>query len=297
MAQVQATTWSFPSMIWIPGKSSAQTNPTITATDNVESSPLNTTDQLASDLARDGYAARLSSTYSEGFEQIANGLKPAFNKLPPDPYSLSSGRYRQYSRMVYMPWSGSFEWLPEAQIDGLECSPYDQGSFNSEHQLVRYLPSLPQEVKLDSEFRDLLLKDVSSLRELEAFRIWPVYLGIHLIRLLVKPGELEAVTTPNSMHQDGGTDMYTFVHLVNLENASGGNTLVGDTRCAGLSPERVDEADIRASLRLERPGDLYVVDDQAVSHHASGIRAIDPEAPAVRDIILVGVSPYKPTFF
>lgn len=255
---------------------------------------MNLTLDLTKDLQANGFAADFTA---DSNDPLWADLSPIFESLRIDPYATCSGRYRQYSRLVYLPWSGALDWLPEAVVEGAAYSPYDQGSFNKEYADVRYLPSIDDETKVRVGLRDLLLRDLRSLPDVEAFTIWPVYVGVHLIRLLVKPGEKEAITTPNVMHQDGGKDMHTFVHLVKLDNATGGVTTVGDPDCAGLLPDAIDPQRIRGTLRLERPGDQYVIDDQAVSHYASGITASDDAKPAVRDIILVGVSPYVPTFF
>jgi hypothetical protein len=91
--------------------------------------------------------------------------------------------------------------------------------------------------------------------------------------------------------------MFTFVHLIGLENATGGETLVASPACVGMSPADVPDEDRLDRLRLERPLDWYAVNDQMVSHYASPIRAEDTQAPATRDVVLLGISPYKPIFF
>lgn len=235
-----------------------------------------------------------------GFEAtqaaVPRDVKDAFADLAKDPYAPESGRHRSYSRMLYLPWRDSLEWLPEVARDGVPSSPYDQGRFNGEFQQTRYFPGVGQRVGSSPFLEKVVRADLASLSGLEVFRLWPVYVGVHLIRLLVEPGRERAMTTPDCLHQDGGADMFGFVHLIGLSNAAGGDTLVAPPECAGMAPHTVAARDRLAHFRLERPLDWYAINDHRVSHHAAAIRATDPQRPAVRDVVLLGISPYKPIF-
>lgn len=249
-------------------------------------------------LTAQGFARSLGRRHSESLEVAApKKIAAEFEHLTEDPYALGSGRYRSYSRMVYLPWRDSLEWLPELEREGGLFSPYDQGRFNNEFQDIRYFPAVGDPIRSSKFFEETVRADLATLSGQEAFRHWPVYIGVHLIRLLVEPGRDKAGTTPDCLHQDGGADMFTFVHLIRLSNATGGDTLIAPPSCVGMSPLEVRHDDRLAHFRLERPLDWYAVNDQMVSHHAAPIHADNPQESATRDVILLGVSPYKPIFF
>lgn len=229
-------------------------------------------------------------------DDIPKEIEIAFANLSEDPYAPSSGRYRSYSRMVYLPWRDLLEWVPEIERDGNPHAPYDQGRFNGEFQGVRYFPGVAQTLRSSKFLEGLIKRDLNALSGIEAFQYWPIYVGVHLIRLLVQPGHKEAGTTPNCLHQDGGTDMFTFVHMMGVSNAAGGETMVATPGCVDMSPLEVSEDEQLAYFKLANPLDWYAINDQAVSHHAAPIRADDLARPATRDIILLGISPYKPIF-
>ncbi|WP_142279507.1 2OG-Fe dioxygenase family protein [Mycobacterium arosiense] len=228
--------------------------------------------------------------------EIPKEIRIAFANLREDPYAPGSGRYRSYSRMVYLPWRDSLEWVPEIERDGNAYAPYDQGRFNGEFQNVRYFPGVAQMIRSSTFLEGLIKRDLQVLSGAEAFKYWPVYVGVHLIRLLVQSGNRKAGTTPDYLHQDGGTGMFTFVHMMGLSNTAGGETMVATPGCVGMSPLEVSDDEQLAYFKLASPLDWYAVNDQAVSHHAAPIRADDVARPASRDIVLLGISPYKPIF-
>lgn len=228
---------------------------------------------------------------------MEEALPSVFDELPIDPYAPGSGRYRRYGRMVFQAWNERLDWLPDVWTDRGAVAPYDQGEYNSEFPVTRYLPGLGKTAELTDGLGLLVRSDLALLPAEEAFTHWPVYVGVHLIRLCVLPGQVKAFVTPNHLHQDGGSHMHTFVHLVGLQNAAGGEILVAAPHHAGRLPTEVTDAERLAEFCLAVPGEGYAVQDQAVSHHVEGIEALDKARAAVRDIILVGISPYQPAFF
>jgi hypothetical protein len=253
--------------------------------------------RILEELMALGFTKSLWSECANTLEyEIPNEIQIAFANLSEDPYAPGSGRYRSYSRMVYLPWRDSLEWVPEIERDGNLHAPYEQGGFNREAQNVRYFRGVTQTVRSSNFLERLIKRDLDALSGLEVFRHWPVYVGVHLVRLLVRPGHKKAGITPDYLHQDGGADVFTFVHMIGLSNAAGGETMVATPGCVGMAPLEVADEEQLAHFKLASPLDWYAVNDQAVSHHSAPIRANDLERPATRDVVLLGMSPYKPVF-
>jgi hypothetical protein len=80
--------------------------------------------------------------------------------------------------------------------------------------------------------------------------------------------------TPEGRHQDGVTLVSSM--LVARRNARGGRSSVFDP----------DGREI-LSVTMSEPGTLLVGDDRRTWHSVSPIRAVDPTAPSVRDVLVV----------
>lgn len=252
-----------------------------------------TCDEVREQLLVRGFAMSGRVAGSAG---VPGRVGEEFAGLAEDPHSPGSGRYRAYSRMLYLPWRDSLEWMPEEVREGRSWSPYDQGSFNREFPGMRYFPGISAEVKGLGFLEELVRADLGRIPDNGSFSQWPVYVGVHLIRLQPGTSTGEAGTTPDHLHQDGGADMFTFVHLVGLSNAEGGETTIAKPECAGRAPHEVSGDERLADFKLEEALQWYAVNDQAVSHHAAAIRRSDPGEPARRDVVLLGISPCKPVF-
>lgn len=248
------------------------------------------------ELLQSGYVHRVTRSDTSRMVSDVDELRKSFVTLPVDPYASGTGRSRVYGRALYRHWAQSFEWLPDIVSNGNHVQPYDQGTFNQDFFQTRYLPALPEPVQAATHLAGLIDHALRVVTLKETFRIWPVYIGVHLIRLSVSAGAAQAVTTPNVLHQDGGTDMFTFVHLMSIANVCGGETTVARPEQAGKFPNELGDDEVLARFSLSSPGDWYAVNDEAVSHHASAVQPFDSRISCVRDIVLLGVSPYQPSF-
>lgn len=219
-------------------------------------------------------------------------LVAEFADLPPDPYAAQSGRYRRYARGMYLPWSGDFAWIPSGRGESVaEKNGYFQGSHNPEYvDVVRELPAIR-----DSALRNPLLTalvgfDYAQTRWNADDRLWPVHVGVHLIKLSVDD-EGVAVSSPNELHQDG--EPFVFAHLIYRSNATGGHNVIATPAHRGRQPEEVPAADRLAEFELVDPLESYAIHDHLVSHYVGPVRRDTPGRPGERAVILTDFVPMR----
>ena len=96
---------------------------------------------------------------------------------------------------------------------------------------------------------------------------------VHQFRIEALPGT-EGLPTPEGLHRDGVD--FVLVLLVNRQNIASGTTSIHapDGRELGR-------------FTLTEPLDAALVDDARVSHGVTAVEAIDPSAPAYRDVLVV----------
>jgi hypothetical protein len=252
--------------------------------------------QVSDRLRRDGYVryrlpARTAST-ADDFQQ----LLAAFDDLPADPYAPGSHRYRRYSRLVYLPWRDDLQWIPDIPdpVFGA-AAEYWQDGYNPDfaHRRRRF-PALSGALRDNALLLGMVRANVEHVLWHGELSRSPVYVGVHLIKLSVDDATKAAVSSPDCLHQDGGSDMFTFAHLVTNENVSGGENVIAAPACAGRSPDEVAPADILARFRLTEPLDSYAVHDDRVSHYVSPVRMAEPATTGTRGVVIMGVAPMGP---
>lgn len=220
-------------------------------------------------------------------------VRDAFDDLPEDLYAVGSGRYRRYGRGMYLPWSGTFAWLPATSSQQNKgTNGYYQGSHNPEFaEVTRELPAITPEICENRLLRRLIEFDYSQTSWNEADSVWPLYVGVHLIKLEVKPSELQAISSPNELHQDG--EPYVFAHLIFRHNAIGGGNLIAPPRYRGGQPDEVSQSDRLAEFELQKVLESYAVADRLVSHYVAPIKRADGPGAGARGIILTDWVPMR----
>ncbi|MER7707456.1 2OG-Fe dioxygenase family protein [Kitasatospora sp. NPDC097605] len=272
-------------------------------------------DGAVATVRRHGYA-RLSAAglgidteaMAEDFARLAD----AYRDLPPDPYALATNRFRRYSHAVHLPWTGLLSYSPGApDAEFGTVTEYWQDEHNPDYpRMRRRLPDLPAALR-DNRLLDALIRaDLGQALWLEELHRVPVYVGVHLIALGVRERGQEAVSSPNCLHQDGGSPAtFTFAHLVGRRNVEGGENVIATAESAGRQPDDLPRDAVLARFVLSEPLDGYGVHDHRVSHYVGPVRlggdgaggADGPEtaagAPAAggrRDILIIGIAPYTP---
>ncbi|WP_227870270.1 2OG-Fe dioxygenase family protein [Streptomyces otsuchiensis] len=250
---------------------------------------------LPSELAKNGYD-RWDLLQHFGLtetDENYRALRAAYEDLPIDPYAPDSGRHRRYARGVFLPWSREFFWMPASRSHALEgMNGYYQGDNNPEYvNVVRSLPAISQEVCDNPLLLDMIQFDFEQTRWSEDDAVWPLYVGIHLIKLRIEDEDGEAVSSPNELHQDG--EPYVFAHMIYRENAEGGNNVIATPAHRGKQPEEVPAHDILAEFDMRTPLEAYGITDHLVSHYVAPIRKGSEPGPGERAILLADWVPMR----
>ncbi|MFI9162464.1 2OG-Fe dioxygenase family protein [Kitasatospora aureofaciens] len=262
--------------------------------------PLGRSPERGARMRRDGHA-RLSAAdlgidivaLAEDFARLAD----AYRELPRDPYARETNRFRRYSHAVYLPWTGALSYIPGSPDEEFgTVTEYWQDEHNPEYPRVRRrLPDISQALHGNRLLEALVRADLDHALWLEDLQRVPVYVGIHLMTLDVRGRGQEAVSSPNCLHQDGGSPAtFTFAHLVGRRNVEGGENVIATPQSAGRQPGNLPEDAVHARFVLTEPLDGYGVHDHRVSHYVGPVRLGDDGDDGRRDILIVGIAPYTP---
>ncbi|MFE4480476.1 MULTISPECIES: YbdK family carboxylate-amine ligase [Streptomycetaceae] len=251
-------------------------------------------------VRRDGYA-RLNAA-DLGIDTVAlaedfTRLADSYQDLPPDPYARETHRFRRYSHAVHLPWTGELSYIPGTPDEEFgTVTEYWQDEHNPEYPRVRRrLPDIPEALHRNRLLDALVHADLDRALWLEDLRRVPVYVGIHLISLGIHDQDQEAVSSPNCLHQDGGSPAtFTFAHLIGRRNVKGGENVIATPESAGRQPDALPPEAIHDRFVLTEPLDGYGVHDRRVSHYVGPVRLGDDGNEGRRDILIIGIAPYAP---
>jgi hypothetical protein len=210
-----------------------------------------------------------------------------FDDLPADPYATDACRYRRYARGVVLPWSRMLIWIPEVRQAGENgASGYFQGDHNPDYAgIVRTLPAIPESALNNQLLKDIVLFDFDQTRWDSADAVWPLHVGVHLIKLSTDEDGREAISSPNELHQDG--EPFVFAHLMYRRNAVGGHNVIAPPRCRHLLPSEISPDLIMAEFELAKPLESYGITDEKVSHYVAPIKKGALAEPGERAVVLV----------
>ncbi|WP_051711403.1 2OG-Fe dioxygenase family protein [Streptomyces sp. NRRL S-350] len=224
-------------------------------------------------------------------------IEDVFAALPLDPYAPGTHRFRRYSHAVYLPWTGQLDFIPGAPdpTHGT-VTEYWQDDHNPEFPDVRRrLPDLPTTLHANALLLRLIHTDLAHAMWLEDLHRTPVYVGIHLLKLAVDADAETAVSSPDCLHQDGGSPAtFTFAHFIGSTNMSGGENVIATPESAGRQPGNLPDTAVHARFTLSDPLDGYAVHDHRVSHYVAPVRRGAGPGPGERRILIIGLAPYGP---
>lgn len=251
-----------------------------------------------SSLIENGWAQYDSADFTTPDEALDQGnclnrLRDFFRTLPVDFYEPASHRYRRHARAVYLPWSQHLSWLPNiATPDRGEVVDYDMQGYNTEFSgVARRFAAIPGEIQENPLVRRIVEVDLDHAMWLEGFPMTPLNVGVGCVMLAPESTADEALSTPNVLHQDGGAQSFTFIHLIERTNVTGGINYIAPPKCVGLLPSEISADLVHAEFSLNNPLDSFAVHNSRVSHYVSPVRRGDGSGGGRRCVLLVAVSP------
>jgi hypothetical protein len=127
----------------------------------------------------------------------------------------------------------------------------------------------------DPALRRLVAFDVAVGEARAPVGDWEV--GLHQVRIIARGGDV-GLPTPEGRHRDG--HLFVGMHMLDRHDCDGGISIVetGDGTIVEFT--------------LERRLDTVVVEDAAVRHEVTPIRAARGMAEGHRDMLLVDLNPY-----
>ncbi len=230
---------------------------------------ITTARDVRSELEAQAYSLVLAPTIVVPPELVLawEALRAAYPSLPLDEF-LPGGlkyRFRRWGKAYYLPSTGEILPLPPADyFQSADINTVTGGIVR------RFAPLLPDMV--DNPFMQALIRfnmDQFPIRLDQRSAPWQV--DIHLIRVVADSTGL-GHPTPEGIHKDGAE--FVTVHLVELDNAAGGDVTIYDNAKQPLF-----------TFRLASLLDSYLFEDPRVWHAAGPIKPIDPARPAVRSIL------------
>jgi hypothetical protein len=191
----------------------------------------------------------------------------SWDALELDEHMADGGRYRRRRHAVFAAGAaGAIERQPhQPHYQGLDYNPLNGG-------IARWFAPITPESGVSHSLTTILAfsRALFSLLAADVDR-WKI--EVHQFRIEAQPGT-EGLPTPEGMHRDGVD--FALVLLVNRRNIASGTTSIHapDGRELGR-------------FTLTVPFDAALVDDSRVAHGVTAVNALDPGAPAYRDVLVV----------
>ena len=191
----------------------------------------------------------------------------SWNTLEVDEHMADGGRYRRRRHAVFAAGpEGAIERQPhQAHYQELDYNPLHGG-------VARWFAPIAGDIGSGRSLTTILEFTRALFSQLAPQTArWKV--EVHQFRIEALPGS-EGLPTPEGLHRDGVD--FVLVLLVNRQNIASGTTSIHapDGRELGR-------------FTLTQPFDAALVDDARVAHGVTPVQALDPAAPAHRDVLVV----------
>jgi hypothetical protein len=199
-------------------------------------------------------------------------LASTWDDLSPDTALLDGGRYRlrRYGRL-------------RARLDGasIRLTRLTHAAFRQDTNPLykgraRLFEPMRAQTLADPALRRLVAFDVAIGEARTPLGDWEV--GLHQVRIVADGGDV-GLPTPEGRHRDG--HLFVGMHMLARHGCLGGVSIV----------ETADGA--LEEFTLEHRLDTVLVEDAAVKHEVTPIRAASGAAQGVRDMLLVDLNPYR----
>jgi hypothetical protein len=194
----------------------------------------------------------------------------SWNRLEIDAYMADGGRYRRRRHAVYEATrrEGVRRAAHQPHYQALDYNPLNGG-------VARWYQPIADDIGDGPTMRTVLAFCQSFFGSLATEPpSWRA--EIHKFRIEARLGEIGR-PTPEGLHRDGVD--YVLVLLVGRRNIASGTTSIH-----GRDGDRLGD------FTLTEPLDAALLDDTRVAHGVTAVHAIDPTAPAYRDVLVVTFS-------
>ncbi len=241
---------------------------------------LPTLDDLTATLSRDGYAFVGADAMRTLLDDRAlerwDSFAASWDHLGLDRYMADGGRYRRRRHAVFAVGSatGSGE---QGLIERKPHQPHYQSRDYNELNggIERWFTPVEDAVAGHPALRAILFTCLRLFEGLTAPGARPEVWHVELHQFRIEPsGDEDGQPTPEGLHRDGVD--WVLVLLIARANIESGVTSIHD-----------GQRRLLGSFTLTRPLDAAFVDDGRVYHGVTAIQALDPDAPAHRDVLVV----------
>ncbi len=229
------------------------------------------TEALQDAISRDGYAFVQAAAMQQLLTSVGTladwqEFAASWNALELDTYMADRGRYRRRRHAVFRVTNAAIARQPhQPHYQDLAYNPLNGG-------IPRWFEPIRPEIGEGASLTTILRCCRAWFGALApAIRDWHV--EVHQFRIEARPG-VEGRPTPEGLHRDGVD--FVLVLLVARRNIASGTTSIHDL-----------ERRLLGSFTLTDPFDAALVDDRRVYHGVTAVEAIDPAAPAYRDVLVV----------
>jgi hypothetical protein len=227
---------------------------------------------LVESLSQDGFVFVRGDAMRRALEPFGvlddwNAFAGSWNDLELDRHMADGGRYRRRRHAVFATGvEGGTERQPhQPHYQALDYNPLNGG-------VARWFAPMAEDVGGGHSLRTILeFTRALFTRLAPAVPRWKI--EVHQFRIEAQPGS-DGLPTPEGLHRDGVD--FVLVLLVNRTNIASGTTSIHGP-----------DGDERGRFTLTHPLDAALVDDARVAHGVTPVKAIDPEQPAYRDVLVV----------
>lgn len=231
------------------------------------SPPLTPLEDLSLRLAGTGWAVLDAASLARlcGLAPAAlDGLRPAWQDLPPDPHLRDGGRYRRRRHGCSIVEGQSVAPAPHRA----HWQPLEYNALHGGYE--RWFEPLDPATTAHPAWTRLLVGLAGVASALRGAQRW--YVEAHAFRIDTTGGI--GRPTPEGAHRDG-VDLVA-VLMVERHGVKGGET-------------RVFDADGPRGVRftLDEPWSALLIDDERVIHETTPIQPLDPARPAWRDTLVL----------
>ena len=236
---------------------------------------------LVESLSQDGFVFVRGDAMRRALEPFGalddwTAFAASWNDLELDRHMADGGRYRRRRHAVFAADAeGAIERQPhQPHYQALDYNPLNGG-------VARWFAPIANDVGDGHSLSTILefsralftrLSPVDAAQQVQQGQLhWKI--EVHQFRIEAQPGS-EGLPTPEGMHRDGVD--FALVLLVHRTNIASGTTSIH-------GPDGRE----RGRFTLTHPLDAALVDDARVAHGVTPVKAIDPEQPAYRDVLVV----------